>query len=177
MKPAWLLAVVLMCAVARGEDIAPSEIEAGIREALAHVGAERALVPGSVRMPSIVMRTPGQLFVERIAISTSGHVDARIRCRPARACLPFVASAQLLWNAPAQVWAASGNRQGSKRPALKRGARVVFVREVSGGTLRVRAIALDAGNVGEMVRVRAIDGRQEVMRGRLGGDGVVRGES
>jgi flagella basal body P-ring formation protein FlgA len=38
-------------------------------------------------------------------------------------------------------------------------------------------VALERGELGELVRVRAVDGKHEVLRGRLCGEHVVRSES
>jgi flagella basal body P-ring formation protein FlgA len=60
---------------------------------------------------------------------------------------------------------------------VKRGERVILVREQDGGRTQVQAVAVDSGAISDSIRVRAIDGRHEVLRGQVCATGVVRGET
>src|SRR3954453_6811947 len=181
----WMGIVLLIWApFATAAHLNGTDVQAAMQTALTAMNIKGELVPGSVQFANapVLVKNP-QLKVERANITGSNRLEARLKCRPAYACLPFHATAQVrlaaaLPHGLKRSWSAAsqGGVQGGP-PMLKPGEGVTFVSERSGARLLVRAVALERGELGELVRVRAVDGKHEVLRGRLCGEHVVRSES
>jgi hypothetical protein len=119
--------------------------------------------------------------VERATITPEGHVDARLRCEPRTSCIPFYATANVAQSGnPSRLhtWVAP-----EKGPAVvnkmmvKAGARVVFVSDSAGARILLQVVMLEAAMPGKLVRVRTVDGKHEILRGRLCDGGIVRSET
>lgn len=173
----------LLLLPASGADIKRSEVESVLREALAAMRIDAPLISDSLRFAGGLVNGAGgaKLIVERAAITPEGHVDARLRCEPRNSCLPFYVSADLAENGHspnALTWVATGKHAvAPQKPIVKAGERVVFVSDTQGSRILLQAITLEAGAPGSLVRVRAIDGKREILRGRLCDGGIVRSET
>ena len=190
MKRAIVIVFLVMCARAQAAELSADRVQSAIVAALTSAATEAVLVPGSLRFPTMPLRVDvAQLVVDKLTISRSGHLDARVQCAPSRACLPFAVSGEVFGQRFKAVLATRhSNPQGSElrtagaqihtRPGtLKLGHRVLFVRERDGVRMHIQAVTLDNAAVGDNVRVRAIDGKHEIMRGRLCAQHIVREES
>lgn len=190
MKRATLIVLLLTCMQTRATESSTDRVQSAVAAALASMQAGTMLVPGSLRFPKVSFRADAaQLLVDKVTISRTGHIDARVRCAPRHACLPFAVTAELIGQKSPAVWSArhsgprgtelrtSASQADPKHRTLKVGDRVLFVREHDGVRTGIQAITLNNAAIGDAVRVRAIDGKHEIMRGRLYPEHIVREDS
>src|SRR5689334_17792385 len=162
--------------------ITSAAVEHALTETLRVMNVPAVLTPGSVRFAQgSIRRGAGSagVVVERASVSGS-RLEARVRCTPVVACLPFYATAYLQFESRANVerpWSVLSRRESHDCEAIRPGERVTFLREANGVRILQRAVALQRGCIGEMMRVRAAEGHHEVMRGRVFEKHVVRSES
>ena len=159
-----------------------NDVENAMSIALAEMKVKATVVAGSAHFPNMPLLVKGpQLIADRANITPPNRFEVRVRCRPAYACLPFHASAELRMGAGgtlAQRWTKQRERQARVPTKLSPGERVLFVQQQAAGVRTiVQAVTLDAAAIGQMVRVRAVDGKHEVLRGRLYAEHIVRSES
>ena len=176
-----LFICIALCSCAHGQ-IPASAVEHALADALHAMNVEGSLIAGSLRFEQGSERRElahTSLLVERALIAGT-RLEARLRCRPALACVPFYATADLQLGSGTsrqRSWSAITPRSATRDAAIKPGDRVVFIREISGARILRRAVALQRSNIGQITRIRVIDGRHEVVRGRVLADHVVRSES
>jgi hypothetical protein len=176
-----LMLVWTVCSLGHAQ-ISDAVVQHALSDTLHAMHVRATVVPGSLHFQQ--GRSHGTLasedvLAERASISGS-KIQARLRCKPLTACLPFYASADLRFENEGIVqrsWSAAADHISTSGPALRPGDYVVFTRELNGVRIQVRAVALQRSYLGQMTRVRATDGRHEVMRGRVSADHVVRSES
>lgn len=190
MKRAIVVVLLVMCMRAQAAELPADRVQAAIVAALVSTGTEAVLVPGSLRFPTMRLHVDiAQLVVDKLTISRSGHLDARVQCAPSRACLPFAVRGEVFGQRSKVVMATrhstphgselrtAGAQIQSRPGTLKLGHHVMFVRERDGVRMHIQAVTLDNAAVGDNVRVRAIDGKHEIMRGRLCAQHIVREDS
>jgi hypothetical protein len=188
MKRAFLIVLLVTCVRGQATELSSDRVQAAVAAELSSVQAGAVLVPASLHFPQTPSRFDAtQLVVDKLTISRTGHVDARVQCVPRHACLPFAVTAEVTGQISPVVWTTRySNTPGSelrtahgqhKARTLKLGEHVLFVRERDGVRTRIQAVTLDNATPGDIVRVRAIDGKHEILRGRLCADHLVREDS
>ena len=108
----------------------------------------RSPLPANIRIHALsVQPAPG-----------SGTVLVRLACDDSRDCLPFYAVMEGT-KSPLPVPPASLERVSSvpaAKPLLRAGDRVDIVEQLSGMNLRSRGVCLQAGSIGNAIRVRTL---------------------
>jgi len=176
-----MMVLLMVCSVGRPQT-SFTVVERALLATLHTMNVQASLVPGSVQFDQGASRrilNDRDLVVERASISGL-KMEARLRCKPLTACLPFYASADLRFaneDIVQRSWPIETSSKLTSREALKPGDSVLFILNTNGIRILMRAVALQHSYVGQMTRVRAVDGRHEVMRGRVFADHVVRSES
>jgi hypothetical protein len=175
-----LLWIVVSAPWAWAMHLDAAEVETAMRAALSEMNMKASLVAGSVRFPNAPVLVKGaHLVADRATITPPNRMEALVRCRPVYACLPFHASAEVRPDQAlgARFWNKESEARRSSVPKIRPGERVTYVDRTIGIQTSVQAVLLDAAVVGQMVRVRALDGKHEILRGRLCAEHVVRSES
>lgn len=112
--------------------------------------------------------------------SAAARVRFRLECRPAGACLPFLAYLKGGFDPAGHAQAPSCRLEGSKHLpdvppraewSVRAGQRATAVLAASGLRMTARVICLDRGAGGEIVRVRGQEGR--IFRARVTGQALL----
>ena len=194
----WLMTAVQLgsanlCAAA-GPPASPASVPALQDKVAAAVardvrfGAAAATDAGSLQVldPLLSLPSGSQLHVTSVRAGyTPGSWLLRMECASRRDCLPFHVLLQTPGvgqqessgaNLKAKAWGNSQPGQARTNPAVARsGDRVLLVEERSGLRMKVTAVCLQSGGLGEQIRVRNL-GTQRVLVATVAGRNLVRVE-